>query len=323
MSERNQGVYTRIAKAQSAEDIHHLLSLEGDDIQTLLRQACIDDAPVEMCTNLVRLHVFPACKLLREAVLNLENGKTFEALYDCIGTLIDQNELDELFLLACAARTDDTVVRYLVNKGANVRATMPMDIYPRVDPYQFEWEDDEDDEDENEEFVDDTSVRQNAIVVAIYENPKPSRMVGYLISLGVPVNEPDSEGYVPLLHALDDEEIVHALIAGNAEVNVTDPQGNTALMLACESENVASAIGLIEAGANVFTLSKQGYSALHFALMCHVQDNTEVVRALLKAGADPNLADKEGFTPLKLAMLNCALQSVIEVLKEGGAEYRD
>jgi hypothetical protein len=62
----------------------------------------------------------------------------------------------------------------------------------------------------------------------------------------------------------------------------------TSLMTAVRADNTAEAIKLIGKGADANSrTSPNGWSALHYAAM---NGNAEIVKALLKAGADPNYA---------------------------------
>jgi len=256
-------------------------------------------------------------EILREAVIANPNPTIALTLLDAWQPL-DQTILDEMFVLAAASRNDTELLSELHQRGADVQAKIPMDMYPDVDQCACMWDDDEDGDDD-EPLFDEHPVLQNAIVVAIYENPHPAEIVEELLRLGVKCDEPDEEGYAPLLHALDSPEVLRILIDHGADPDTADPNGYSALMLACESENNASAMALIELGSSVKAISVDVETALHLALECHVTDNSDVVRALIAAGADVDARDREGFTPLRLALANCAPQSVIDVLTSAGA----
>jgi ankyrin repeat protein len=58
---------------------------------------------------------------------------------------------------------------------------------------------------------------------------------------------------------------------------------------------------LIAAGANLNTMSNDGYTALHKAAE---SGSCEIAQLLLDRGADASLANSEGNTPLKLAIKN-------------------
>jgi hypothetical protein len=73
------------------------------------------------------------------------------------------------------------------------------------------------------------------------------------------------------------------------------------LMAAIKADNTAEAIKLIGKGADANSLSSpNGWSALHYAAM---NGNGEIVKALLKYGADPNYAaTKDGKANAVLAV---------------------
>ncbi len=227
--------------------------------------------------------------------------------------------LDRAFLLAVASNTDDILVRFFVEKGADVHAMLPMDIYPQCDEDRFDM-DEFDGEFDDEIWMDDEDpVMQNAIVVAIYENPEPADMVELLISLGVKTDVVDDEGYSVIMHALDNIDVLKVLIRNGVDFDATDLGGLTALMYACEGENAEAALELIKAGADVNNVSSAGENALHYALCCHMKDNLDVVRALIAAGMDVNYPDPDGFTPLHLARTNYAGEAVVKLLEDAGA----
>jgi ankyrin repeat protein len=83
-----------------------------------------------------------------------------------------------------------------------------------------------------------------------------------------------------------------------ATVNLrSDLYGRTLLMLAVGVEDGLGLVRLlIEAGADVNLADTRGrYTALHFAV---IDFRLEAVRVLLKAGADPNARDASGWSPL-------------------------
>jgi uncharacterized protein len=227
--------------------------------------------------------------------------------------------LDRAFLLAVASNTDDVLVRFFVDKGADVQAMLPMDIYPRCDEDRFDMDDFDGEGDDDVWMDEEDPVMQNAIVVAIYENPEPADMVELLISLGAKTDVVDDEGYSVIMHALDNLDVLKVLIRNGVDFDATDLGGLTALMYACEGENAEAALELINAGADVNKVSLAGENALHFALCCHMKDNLDVVRALIEAGMDVNFPDPDGFTPLHLARMNYAGEAVVKLLEDAGA----
>ncbi|XP_046331262.2 serine/threonine-protein phosphatase 6 regulatory ankyrin repeat subunit A-like [Haliotis rufescens] len=96
------------------------------------------------------------------------------------------------------------------------------------------------------------------------------------------------------------------LIAAGADVNVQDKKGNTPLMMAVKNEWDISP--LLKAGANVNSKNRLGRTALH--LVCEHQDymyeaavtRESFTEQLIAAGADVNVQDEKGNTPLMMAV---------------------
>lgn len=108
------------------------------------------------------------------------------------------------------------------------------------------------------------------------------------------------------------------LIYGKA-ASKRDRYGRTALHYAAGPDlNVARVARLIAAGADVDLADKHGFTPLHFA----AQGNAaEAVRLLLAAGAVVDLPDEFGDTPLWRAVSKCRGDgAVIKMLREAGAD---
>ncbi len=291
-----------------------------DDGNPPLWYAASKNPSVSVLNTLLEAQALPDFNILCAAVVHNPNPDIAKLLYRRLAPL-RRESLDHVFLLAAASNTTDELIQFFAQEGADIQATLPMDIYPRADEdeYDFDAEDDED----GLWMEDGDPVMQNALVVAIYENPEPAGMVANLIKLGVAVDLVDEEGYTVLMHALDNIDVVKALLAGGVDVDAVDFGGHTALMHACEGENPEAALALIQAGADVNKMSDYGENALHHALVCHMKDNLEVVEALIKAGVDVNLPDGDGYSPLHLARMNCAGDAVVAALELAGALLGD
>lgn len=104
---------------------------------------------------------------------------------------------------------------------------------------------------------------------------------------GETFEDPDE---TPLMRAAveGDLKAVQQVLSAGAEssVNALDQGGQSALILACQSQKPSASVvkALIGAGANVNLRSRNGYTALTWAL---ARNQTEVVRLLRKAGARP------------------------------------
>jgi len=102
----------------------------------------------------------------------------------------------------------------------------------------------------------------------------------------------------------NDSGRVRQLLKDGAQVNARDQSERTALMYACA--NRSSSRDLLEillmAGADVNAVDRSGASALHAAV--HDGASLTCIQALIAHGANPELADKSGNTPLILAIAN-------------------
>nr|MBA3604002.1 ankyrin repeat domain-containing protein [Parachlamydiaceae bacterium] len=102
----------------------------------------------------------------------------------------------------------------------------------------------------------------------------------------------------------DSGELVRFLIKNGAQVNMVDNEGRTALHEAVrfgmDAENVNSVEELIKAGVDLDLKDMDGSTALHLAVdMEHV----ELVRTLLKHGANRNIRNDAGRLPGSMGLL--------------------
>ncbi|NCB02658.1 MAG: ankyrin repeat domain-containing protein [Spirochaetia bacterium] len=261
---------------------------------------------VEVIEALIKAGSRVDYSLLREAVIHNPNPEIAITLYRLISPLT-QNDIDYLFLMAVSNRSDTSLLHYFVKEGANIHTLIGMDLYP-------EWEEDLDWEGEENDF---TLVEQNALVVAMYENPHPIKMVRELIALGVDVNHRDALGNSVISHSLDDLSLLKVLVEeGKAHLHTFDSGGKTPLMSACEGENIEVALYLISKESEINTLSIEHKTALHYALMCHLTNNYKVVKSLIDHGSDVNIVDGDGNSPLMIARNHFAYSEIIALLEK-------
>ena len=105
-------------------------------------------------------------------------------------------------------------------------------------------------------------------------------------------------GSTPILFAArnGDLESAKRLMAAGADVNDAAPDGTSLLAFAAHSGHGSFAAYLLEHGADP-NAEASGYSALHAAVL---RGDTDLVRALLARGANPNARLKRG-TPMRRA----------------------
>jgi ankyrin repeat protein len=151
---------------------------------------------------------------------------------------------------------------------------------------------------------------------------KDPRSTALLLEAGADPNAvAPEEGWSALViaAALGNAEAAHVLLANKADPNIVDNLGYTALIYAArQSPATALVEDLLDHGAdpnariakdapNLETRSGINfYGATALAMAAHT-NNYGIIEALIKHGADPELATERGTTPLMLAA-ECAYQ---------------
>ena len=144
---------------------------------------------------------------------------------------------------------------------------------------------------------------RTALLVATHGNQLAAAKA--LIEAGADVNAKDNIDDSPYLYAgargLND--ILRLTLLHGADLKSTNRYGGTALIPAAERGHVETVQMLIDAGVDVNHLNRLHWTALMEAVVLgdggprHV----EIVRRLLAAGADRQIADKDGVTALEHA----------------------
>ena len=114
-------------------------------------------------------------------------------------------------------------------------------------------------------------------------------------------------------------DILRAAIEHGADTNVVDRYGGTPLLKAVESNEVKAIGVLVEAGADIDRRIAGYQSVVHVAAFNRV---AEALIALSKHGADFNIQDIEGETPLHCALIETGEKTaeIVDVLLRSGAD---
>jgi ankyrin repeat protein len=124
------------------------------------------------------------------------------------------------------------------------------------------------------------------------------------------------------------------LIKRNTDVNVADDYGWTALMYAIFQKDSALVGKLLSCGAAVNTQDHDGITPLLAAIMQaplpfmipYLPDSekrgADIILMLIEKGADPNLADREGHTPLIYALSREQESTIAALIKKGADVHR-
>jgi ankyrin repeat protein len=135
------------------------------------------------------------------------------------------------------------------------------------------------------------------------------------LKAGLDVNAVDTLDQTALIGAVSHKQllVIKLLLNSGANPNLPDQAGWTPLIHAVYAGADPDLLGiLIDAGADVNGRNDRGITALYLA---SVGGREEQVSYLLSRGADPALASKAGYTPLKIAQLK-GLQKVVGLLKD-------
>jgi len=151
-----------------------------------------------------------------------------------------------------------------------------------------------------------------------------AEIVEMLVKAGADVNAPHAEGETPLMTAArtGNPAVIQILLDHGASINAAEEwRGQTPLMWAAAEGHVPAVKLLIAKGAKIDAKSKEfdftalkpkaGSVAMNFPrggftplLFAARQGHMDVVKTLIDAGANINLADPDSTTPLLISIIN-------------------
>jgi ankyrin repeat protein len=144
-----------------------------------------------------------------------------------------------------------------------------------------------------------------------------------LVQLGADANAVDADRYDAVTIAAVANDVATlklALALGTRATNVTSRYDGTALIAAAHLGHVDVVRELIRAGAPLDHVNNLGWTALIESIVLGDGGPRHVatLQALIDAGANPNLADRQGTTPLALAR-GRGYAPMIAILQRAGA----
>jgi uncharacterized protein len=133
--------------------------------------------------------------------------------------------------------------------------------------------------------------------------------------------ENDRYDMVTIAAVADDVPTLEAALAlGNRATNVTSRYDGTALIAAAHLGHVEVVRVLIKAGAPLDHVNNLGWTALIESIVLGDggRRHTATLAALIEAGANVNIPDRNGMTPLHLAQAN-GYREMADLLEQAGA----
>ncbi|KAL8999176.1 MAG: hypothetical protein Q9169_001955 [Polycauliona sp. 2 TL-2023] len=147
-----------------------------------------------------------------------------------------------------------------------------------------------------------------------------------LLQHGADINTRDKNGstlmhsIVYSLNRIEVQDSVNELLMDHgADPNISDNLGETPLFLAVRGGHNAAAEFLLQHGADATTRDKKGYTPMHtvFDLEYNVRDQKSLIKLLMDHGADPNIPNDFGETPLFLAVSDGHIAAAEFLLQHG------
>jgi len=161
---------------------------------------------------------------------------------------------------------------------------------------------------------------RTALLVATHENRVNAARA--LIEAGANVNAKDAINDSPYLYAgaRGHLAILKLTLEHGADLKSTNRYGGTALIPACERGHVETVRTLIAAGVAVDHVNNLGWTGLLEAIILSDggEAHQQIVADLLAAGANVNLADRDGVTPLQHARSR-GYARIEQILRAAGA----
>jgi ankyrin repeat protein len=144
-----------------------------------------------------------------------------------------------------------------------------------------------------------------------------TNIVAPLLDEGADIDARDEEGRTALMKCAwrNDPETATLLLDKGANASLVDNQARGILHYVHTRTAAALVQRYIAGGAKINAKDNQGRTPLHHAVLMYGYGPPHLVDILLKAGADPTIADKFGTTPWDIAHLH-STPSIIEVFRK-------
>ncbi|CAH0041719.1 unnamed protein product [Clonostachys rhizophaga] len=140
-----------------------------------------------------------------------------------------------------------------------------------------------------------------------------------LLQTGADANATDNDGATPLHRVMDIESMCILVEEGHADINAVRHDGGTPLHALLSRPRPEMTAKFLEYGPDCSVVDGYGNGMLHSELTAYHVDK-DIVESLLKLGADPNLKDNKGLTPILRAAGGEVEEEIIDLLIKAGAD---
>lgn len=134
------------------------------------------------------------------------------------------------------------------------------------------------------------------------------------------IDDPDGSGMTPLMWAAyrGSYTYLEVLLSQGAQIDLRDSVGRTALTLAIEATSMKCAKALLTAGANPNIADDRGFSPAHKLYFFKSSLDSESMATLLHVrGANLDAKDIDGWTPLHYATDSGSHEAVVALINHG------
>ena len=144
-----------------------------------------------------------------------------------------------------------------------------------------------------------TAKQENQTGLLLADEKRNIDIIDTLLKEGADPNIPDTDGNTYFHYAVDKKcpkEFLQAITGHCTDINATNQENETALLLACVHGEYSKICVLLEAGADPNIANKNGNACIHYA--AHDDFSKEVLQAILDQGADVNAENHQNQTAL-------------------------
>lgn len=170
----------------------------------------------------------------------------------------------------------------------------------------------------------DPSTRQRRPAILIAAINKQYEAVEYLIKAGADINQQDEINLNPFLWSClnDDLKLLRIMVKAKPNLELVTRMGGIGITPAAEKGYLEIVKELLETtNISVNHTNNLGWTTLIEAIILNdgKERQQEIVRLLLEYGANPNMPDKYGVSPLTLAKEK-GYQKIVDLLVAAGAK---